>query len=262
MNKVAVRPGHETEQALLDAAERLLLEVGAAGITTRRVAEEAGANHGLIHYYFGSVEQLLVRVLERFTERQIGRHATYAADVPFIEKWRTAMRYLVSDDVGYEKVWLELQALAWNRPELHERVDQVNAEWRAVLMEAFAEPRSGTESRCRSRCSSRWSSRSTRASCSSVSPGSPRGTRSPRVDRRLAREEVAMTIAAERLTAQEQTRARYPDEEGYVERDGVRIFYEIYGEGEPTVLLLPAWSIIDSCHWKMQIPYLVCTVGS
>jgi pimeloyl-ACP methyl ester carboxylesterase len=56
--------------------------------------------------------------------------------------------------------------------------------------------------------------------------------------------------------AQEQTRARYPDAEGYVERDGVRIFYEVYGEGEPTVLLLPTWSIIHSRHWKMQIPYL------
>jgi pimeloyl-ACP methyl ester carboxylesterase/predicted glycosyltransferase len=54
----------------------------------------------------------------------------------------------------------------------------------------------------------------------------------------------------------EQTRARYPDEEGYVEREGVRIFYELYGEGEPTVLLLPTWSIVHSRHWKMQIPYL------
>jgi pimeloyl-ACP methyl ester carboxylesterase len=54
----------------------------------------------------------------------------------------------------------------------------------------------------------------------------------------------------------EQTRARYPDDEGYVERDGVRIFYEAYGEGEPTVLLLPTWSIVHSRHWKMQIPYL------
>ena len=62
MSKTAVRPGHETEQALLDAAERLLVDFGAAGITTRRVAEEAGVNHGLVHYYFGSVEQLLVRV--------------------------------------------------------------------------------------------------------------------------------------------------------------------------------------------------------
>ena len=56
--------------------------------------------------------------------------------------------------------------------------------------------------------------------------------------------------------AREQSRARYPDSEGYVERDGVRLFYEVYGEGEPTVLLLPTWSIIHSRHWKMQIPYL------
>jgi pimeloyl-ACP methyl ester carboxylesterase/predicted glycosyltransferase len=60
------------------------------------------------------------------------------------------------------------------------------------------------------------------------------------------------------LTAQtpEQTRARYPDESGYVERDGVRVFYEVYGSGEPTVLLLPTWSVVHSRHWKMQIPYL------
>ena len=57
-------------------------------------------------------------------------------------------------------------------------------------------------------------------------------------------------------TPREQTRARYPDEEGYVERDGVRLFYEVYGSGEPTVFLLPTWSIIHSRHWKMQIPYL------
>ena len=54
----------------------------------------------------------------------------------------------------------------------------------------------------------------------------------------------------------EQTRARYPDDEGYVEREGVRVFYEVYGDGEPTVFLLPTWSIIHSRHWKMQIPYL------
>ena len=130
------------EEALLDAAERVLVDAGYAGVTTRRLAEEAGVNHGLVHYYFGSVENLLVRMLERFTERLIARqHEMYAADMPFQEKWRTAMRYLMSEDVAYEKVWLELQALAWNRPELRERIDQVNAAWRAVLTEAFAEPR-------------------------------------------------------------------------------------------------------------------------
>ena len=53
----------------------------------------------------------------------------------------------------------------------------------------------------------------------------------------------------------EQTRARYPDAEGFVERDGVRVFYEVYGNGEPTVFFLPTWSIVHSRHWKMQIPY-------
>jgi AcrR family transcriptional regulator len=129
------------EEALLDAAERLLVEVGHAGISTRRLAEEAGVNHGLVHYYFGSIENVLVRTLERFTERLIARQRElYASDLPFIDKWRTAMRYLMSEDVTYEKVWLELQALAWNREELRERVAAVNAEWRGVLTEAFAEP--------------------------------------------------------------------------------------------------------------------------
>ena len=39
-----------------------------------------------------------------------------------------------------QKVWLELQALAWNHPEQRERLARVNAEWRAVLTEAFEEP--------------------------------------------------------------------------------------------------------------------------
>jgi AcrR family transcriptional regulator len=129
------------EEALLDAAERLLVDVGYARITTRRLAEEAGVNHGLVHYYFGSNENLLVRALERFTARLIGRQRElYAADLPFIEKWRTAMHYLVSEDITYEKVWLELQALAWNHPELRERLAKVNAEWRAVLTDAFEQP--------------------------------------------------------------------------------------------------------------------------
>ena len=36
----------------------------------------------------------------------------------------------------------------------------------------------------------------------------------------------------------------------------MRTFYEVYGEGDPTVLLLPTWSIMHSRHWKMQISYL------
>jgi pimeloyl-ACP methyl ester carboxylesterase/predicted glycosyltransferase len=56
--------------------------------------------------------------------------------------------------------------------------------------------------------------------------------------------------------APEATRARYPDSGGYVERDGQRLFYEVYGKGEETIFLIPTWSLVHSRHWKMQIPYL------
>jgi len=65
-----------------------------------------------------------------------------------------------------------------------------------------------------------------------------------------------VTITHGTAAAPEQTRARYPNADGYVERDGVRIFYEVYGEGRPTILLMPTWSIIHSRFWKMQVPYL------
>jgi pimeloyl-ACP methyl ester carboxylesterase len=55
--------------------------------------------------------------------------------------------------------------------------------------------------------------------------------------------------------SREQTRARYPDESGYVQRDGVRVYYEAYGAGEPTILFLPTWEIVHCRAWKFQIPY-------
>ncbi|HET7678306.1 MAG TPA: TetR/AcrR family transcriptional regulator [Candidatus Limnocylindrales bacterium] len=134
-------PRASTEEAFLDAAERLLITVGYAGVSTRVLADEAGANPGLVHYYFGSMDNVFLRVLERFTERLIARQREmYGADIPFIEKWRQAMHYL-DVDRPYQKVWYELQAMAWNKPELRERVAWVNGQWRAVLTEAFAGPR-------------------------------------------------------------------------------------------------------------------------
>jgi len=49
--------------------------------------------------------------------------------------------------------------------------------------------------------------------------------------------------------------ARYPDESGFVERDGLRISFEIYGSDEPAILFLPTWELVHSRAWKFQIPY-------
>ena len=58
-----------------------------------------------------------------------------------------------------------------------------------------------------------------------------------------------------RIGGREQMRARYPDETGFVERNGVRVAYEVYGQGEATILLVPTWHIVHSRLWKAQIPY-------
>jgi len=128
-------------EAFLDAAERLLVREGAAGISTRQLAREAGQNHGLVHYYFGSVDELLLRALERFTGRVLDRQrAMYGTDAPFIEKWRTAMSFIDEDlAAGYPKIWGELQALAWNKPELRERLRDLDDRWRSLLRDALAQ---------------------------------------------------------------------------------------------------------------------------
>jgi AcrR family transcriptional regulator len=128
-------------EAFLDAAERLLVREGAAGISTRRLAQEAGQNHGLVHYYFGSVDELLIQALERFTDRVLQRQrAMYETDTPFAEKWRTAVGFIEEDlAAGYPKVWAELESLALHKPEMRERLRAVNDRWRTLLRDALAE---------------------------------------------------------------------------------------------------------------------------
>ena len=191
-----------------------------------------------------------MRALERFTERLIDRQRElYAADEPFVEKWRTAMRYLVGEDRTYEKVWLELQALAWNDAGLREppRARQRGVERGAHRGVRGAAPRARDRDAARGARLARDDVQHS-GSSSSASAASRQGTPS------------SWSGSTDGCRADapdgEQTRARYPDESGYVERDGVRLHYEVYGTGEPTVLLLPTWSIIHSRHWKMQIPYL------
>src|SRR5262249_16049162 len=71
----------------------------------------------------------------------------------------------------------------------------------------------------------------------------------------LPLEEGALGMRTWRRTG-EQSRARSPDAEGYASReDGTRIFYEVYGEGDRTLVFVPPWAVVHSRLWKAQIPY-------
>ena len=224
-----------TEEAFLDAAERLLVEVGYAGITTRRLAEEAGANPGLVHYYFGSMEELLAQSAGAL-HRAAGHAAARDVRLPRAS-WRSgARRWATWTRTAYQKIWWELQAMAWNRPEFRERVARSSP------------PGAPCARRSRRRC---------RATSSTMPLGAwvarrdhergdhPRAAlghhartrRAAGMDRRLARGPRS-AHDVKRGTgrhARRQMRAREPDEAGYVERNGARIGYEVFGDGEPTI---------------------------
>jgi len=79
-----------TETAILDAAERVFAEAGFHGATTRAIAEGAGANPALIHYYFGTKEALYEAVFARRSdaingERRERLTALQAAGAPGLE---------------------------------------------------------------------------------------------------------------------------------------------------------------------------------
>jgi len=128
--------------ALMDAAEHLLHEVGYAGVTTRAVAEAAGVNHGLVHYYFGSMEELLTQTLARFAEQLAqALEALYAdPNLTFAEKWRLGSQFWVTEPTSrFPKILLELLAMGWNMPVLRTRLTEVHARFRTIFEHHFGQ---------------------------------------------------------------------------------------------------------------------------
>jgi AcrR family transcriptional regulator len=117
--------GDATRTALLDAAEQLLISNGMAAITTRRVAEKAGVNQALVHYHFGTIEELLLAALERVSVQVKERSQTIYRDhdQSFMDGWFEEMHAMITSDFerGWGKVWLENLTLAANRPKIRKQ---------------------------------------------------------------------------------------------------------------------------------------------
>ena len=126
----------------MDAAESLLFEVGYAGVTTRAVAEAAGVNHGLVHYYFGSMDELLTQTLERFVDQLAeALEALYDdRNLTFADKWRLGSQFWVEEPTSrFPKILLELLAMGWNMPSLRTRIAEVHARFRAIFEHHFGQ---------------------------------------------------------------------------------------------------------------------------
>ena len=80
-------PDRETEQKILDAAKSVFVRRGTAGARMAEIAEEAGVNQALLHYYFRSKERLSAAVFEQIASRVFpALTQTLGADISLDDK--------------------------------------------------------------------------------------------------------------------------------------------------------------------------------
>jgi AcrR family transcriptional regulator len=133
--------GEDTRLHILDAARDALAESGAAGTTTRAIADRAGVQLSLVHYHFRGKQQLLAAVLDRENERLLERQrALFAGPGTLADKWRAACAYLREDlGSGYVRILWELWSAGLTDPELAARWREAVAGWRELLTRVAAE---------------------------------------------------------------------------------------------------------------------------
>ncbi|HST16254.1 MAG TPA: TetR/AcrR family transcriptional regulator [Gaiellaceae bacterium] len=133
--------GDDTRMQILAAARDALAEHGAAGTTTRGIADRAGVQLSLVHYHFGGKQQLLAAVLDRENERLLERQRRlFAGPGTLAEKWRGACAYLRDDlGSGYVRILWELWAAGLTDDELAARWRAAIGGWRELLTRVAAE---------------------------------------------------------------------------------------------------------------------------
>ena len=254
-----------TAQLILAAARTRLLADGYAGLSTRKVAQEAGVPLSQVHYYFGSKGGMVLALLETENRRRLARQsAMYAEDVSLWRRYERACDYLEDDlESGYVRVLQEMIAAGWSTPDIGAVAREMLAGWYELLTDVATEAS---------------------AKFGGLGPFSPAeaavlignafiGAEALLLlgfDRHQLPIRASLRRVGELIRAAEERdadwgadsdrsrgmRAMEPASAGDVERNGVRVHWEAFGEGEPTIALLPTWSIAHSRHWKLQVPYL------
>jgi AcrR family transcriptional regulator len=137
----AAAPALDTRTLILDAARTRLLADGYAGLSTRKVAEEAGVPVSQLHYHFGSKQGLILALLEEENQRRLERQTRmYAEDLPLWQRYERACDFLEEDlDSGYVRVLQEMIAAGWSNTEIGTAVRELLGGWVALLAEVARE---------------------------------------------------------------------------------------------------------------------------
>ncbi|HWH82785.1 MAG TPA: TetR/AcrR family transcriptional regulator [Burkholderiaceae bacterium] len=130
-----------TRERILDATFRRLASDGYAALSVREIAKDAGVNHALINYHFGTKDRLVIAVLDEANSQLLARQRQmYGEPGGFAAKWAQARRFYENDIAsGFVRVQAELYAASLSNAALREQfVPRVQA-WKQVVLDAVRE---------------------------------------------------------------------------------------------------------------------------
>jgi AcrR family transcriptional regulator len=131
----------DTRTIILEAARSRLLADGYAGLSTRKVADEAGVPLSQLHYHFGSKGRLILELLATENQQRLERQSRmYAEAKPLWQRYEQACDFLEDDlDSGYVRVLQEMIAAGWSNQEIGDAVRELLSGWFVLLIEVARE---------------------------------------------------------------------------------------------------------------------------
>jgi AcrR family transcriptional regulator len=148
--EASTQPGQGERRLESEKAQRIVAAMrqsvgnhGAAGATFDHVAREAGVSRGLLHYYFGSKERLLVEVVRRDTELRVsnleGNLASATTLDAVVEVLVTQVRSFLAEDPASQAVIYEMFSASRHNEELRVEMAQLYKQTRDHIAAALRE---------------------------------------------------------------------------------------------------------------------------
>ena len=131
----------EKARRIVQAMRNSLAERGAAGSTFDQVAREAGVSRGLLHYYFGSKERLLVEVVRHDCDERVAALdaslASASSPDEIVEILVEQLKAFLEDDPRSPTVVYEMLSASRHSEEIRLELAELYRTWRAHLAEAL-----------------------------------------------------------------------------------------------------------------------------
>jgi AcrR family transcriptional regulator len=127
----------DRREAIVDATRRVMVRQGIAATTVRDVAAEMGTSSGLIHHYFGSMDDLLAEAFDALASADLAstREALMVASDPVERLAIFLVTYNRSDESWSVQLWLDAWSEASRRPALRRTSRRLNEAWQRLVAE-------------------------------------------------------------------------------------------------------------------------------